>query len=507
MVLVVFSGCGTEKKQEDSSQQVTLKWVIPSPKQVDFEKVEAEVNKLLPTLLPNTKLELVLDMAMGDKWSLWMSGKTSFDIAQSGYANELQTEIMKNSYLSLNDLIDQYAPTIKKEMTETYKYPYLTGTNEGKLYAIPNIQYHIKETTLVKINTEFANFLDIDKLVKTAYASPKATEELYKVFDDAITKSDAARKSGQAKINVDIQRFYKAIAKRGYIFIGGLDSNLCYDPYAEKIEIVDFFTTDAFKTHMKYAEKWYNNENIPKDILTGVTGDQSGGYIVCVDGGRYGLNERSFFQNKNSSGKDEIAISINNPQNDILGSFKVGSLATYTSIPFTAKNPARAMQLLELLRTPKGAPLLNMIVYGIKDVHYKQINDKMIDPLDYDGQASSSSKYGIPNWLCGNMFNMFIVNPPYDEKTVEYGKNYYENYLSKVKKTQLSEFNFDLKPVKSEMSQIYSNNKELEPQLAFGVLKSSQATYDNLMSKNKTAKLETIMQNFKKQADDYLAKK
>ena len=515
MAISILSGCGGSKKEftDDPSAEVTLRWVIPFSKQADFNKVEKEINELLPTLLPNTKLELVLDPSMGDKWALWMSGKTSFDLAHSGYANDLQAEIMKNSFLSLNELVEQYAPTVKSEMNGLYSTIYLTGMNKEKLYAIPNIQYHVHETAIIKLSKNLEPYFDVNGIVSAGYASPKATEALYKLLDDGITKAnEAAVTQGKTKVNIDISRLYDRIAKRGYIFIGGNGSNLCYDPYADTVTVVDFYQTEEFKIHIKYAKKWYANGNIAKDILTGEFGDVSGGEIVPVSGSRINMNESSVWTGTIDN-KEELHISIDKSGNDILGAHDIGSLATYTSIPFTAKNPARAMQLLELLRTEKGQPLLNMITYGLEGEkgedgkHYKKVSDAEIETFDYVGQGTSGSKYGIPNWLVGNMFNQYICNPPYSKETVNYGKNYYENYLPKVKQTALTGFCFDVQSVKSQMAQILSVDKEFEPQLAYGVLSDYQATYDTLLSRNQTAGIDAVIKEFQKQANDYIAKK
>lgn len=502
--LLAFAGCGGSGGtdfSDDPDEKVTLRWVMPWYQQTDFAMVQEEINKLLPTLLRNTQLELVLDSAMGEKWSLWMSGKTSFDLAHAGYANDLQAEIMKNSYMDLTELVDKYAPTIKAEMDE-YEVSYLTGTYNNKLYAVPNIQYHIKETPLLRITKKLQPYVDIDKIYNSAFASPKTTEDLYIALDEMLAKADAAREEGVGKVNVDIARMYGMLPKRGYIFIGGLDSNICYDPYAETPKIINFYETDEFKTFMKYANKWYRSGNIDKDVLTSVDPDISGGQIMIVDGGRNGFeNGAKYIVDGNS-----IVISLNNPEFDVLGSHSIGSLYTYTTIPFTAAHPERAMQLMELLRTEKGAPLMNMICYGIEGVHYKKLSDTMIDPFDYDQQGTSGSKYGIANWLVGNMFNQYIVNPPYDETTVAYGRNYYDNYITKVKRTALFGFNFDIQPVKNQMSQILNINAEYEPQLAYGVLTDYEATYETMLERLKAGGLDKVLENFQKQADEYIAK-
>ena len=104
------------------------------------------------------------------------------------------------------------------------------------------------------------------------------------------------------------------------------------------------------------------------------------------------------------------------------------------------------------------------------------------------------------------MFNQYIVNPPYDETTVAYGRNYYDNYIKNVRKTALYGFNFDIQPVKNQMSQILNINTEYEPQLAYGVLQDYESTYTLMLDRLKAAGLADVIESFQKQADDYIAK-
>ena len=86
----VFAGCGGGG---DNGGEVTLKWAMGFSEQADYPEVLTEVNKELEKLLPNTKLEFILDSQIASKWSLWMAGGTAIDLAHSGYAVDLYSEI------------------------------------------------------------------------------------------------------------------------------------------------------------------------------------------------------------------------------------------------------------------------------------------------------------------------------------------------------------------------------------------------------------------------------
>ena len=138
--------------------------------------------------------------------------------------------------------------------------------------------------------------------------------------------------------------------------------------------------------------------------------------------------------------------------------------------------------------------------------HYERISENVVKAFDYVGQGTSSSNYGIPNWMIGNMFNFSAVYP-YDESVIEYGKNYYENTLPNVKKGVMFGYCFDQTPVDIKMSNIIAINKELEAQLTTGVIKDYESTYNEMNSKIKSAGINDVIKEFQKQADDYIKSK
>ena len=105
-----MSGCG-----DKSSEKVKLRWVVMWAEQKDLGMVVKEANKLLSELLPNTELDLQCLESLPAKWSLWMSSGEPVDLVWSGYSFDVGSEINKKSYMALNDLIEEYAPNLKKE--------------------------------------------------------------------------------------------------------------------------------------------------------------------------------------------------------------------------------------------------------------------------------------------------------------------------------------------------------------------------------------------------------
>lgn len=509
MIAAAFCGCGGSS---GNGGDVTLVWAVMNAKQTDYDMVMKKVNELLAEKLPNTKLELKLDTSMSSKWSLWMAGKTPIDIAHSGYATDLASEINKKSYLGLNDLIDKYAPTIKAE-SEKYKSEYLTGMMDGQIYAIPSIQIHVNDEVYFGVPSDLYQYLDVAALQSAIKDNSTSTEVFYQIIDSYLQKAvpnvDSSKNAG---LIGNIEHIFRNFVKRGYEFVGGNNSLLCYklEGSENNVKIVNFYETEEYKLWIKYAAKWYEQGLISKDILTGEDGlgsraalfdanitnfrisDADGNGIITPEEGEAATAEKSGYK-----------ISMTEDNQKYNGSAVIGSLKTYLSIPTTSKNPERAMQLLELLRTEEGSSILNTLIYGIEGTHYEKLSDTEIKAFDYNGQGSSSSKYGLPNWEFGNMFNMYACYP-YDSKTVEAARQYFDEEKPNFTETAVFGLSFNNKPVENELSQISSANDEFMLQMIGGTTKSKYMdTYNTMMEKLKAAGIEKVITEYQNQADKY----
>lgn len=501
LVISLLAGCGG-KEFSDSGEDVTLKWVIPMDSQTDLSLVQDKINEVLPKYLPNTQLELVCDGAMEEKWSLWIAGKTSFDIACSGFAMDLFTEIQKKSFVALNDLIDEYAPTIKKERDELYVNLYNTGSYNGELYGIPAIQSYVDKYRTINITNNIVQYLDSDALIAATHGKPHITDEVYQIMDDCLVKAN------QAGIHTEIYGTYmweNCPAKIGYVFIGGRNSNLCYDPYADEVKIIDWHETEEFKTYVKWMSKWYKEGYINKDVMAGGVPKEGEGYGNLWLGAK--VDNANFGDKNVYTRKDDTYFKIESADMKINASYEIGSIMTYLSIPATAKNPVRAIKLLELIRTEEGAEILNLIAFGIEGTHYEKLNDTDIKAFDYESQGTSSSKYGIPSWMLGNMMNGMYAIYPYNQSTIDYAKEYYTEIEPNIKKHDLYGFSFDLTEFNVHMTNIRSANQEYESQLGYGVASNTDATLTTLTENLNKAGMKEVIEKLQKQADEYISSK
>lgn len=507
-VLMGLSGC----TGNDSGKEVTLRWEVGWSEQKDHKMVEEEANKLLAELLPNTKLKFNCGADLTSKWSMWMSAGEKIDLAWTGYTFDVAGEIRKGSYLELNDLIKEYAPNLQTEW-EQYSDMYDSISVNDALYGIPHVQYYCSETSYLGIPEDLAEYMDKEAFLNAAHSEPITTEAVYQEMDKYFKKVIESGKADSDTIApyVDIQNVFKVLATRGYDFIGTEEGGamICYPAFEENPKIVDFHTTDAFKTFIKYASKWYKEGYISKNVLLG------GGYgnrkpIATAHTSETWDKTDEDIGVKIHQGSDgennSIRLLMDTREEQYVGTPTIGSASTYTVIPFTSENPERAIQLLDLLHSEKGKKLFNTLIYGIEGRHYEIIGENRIKPNGYIEQGGSNVLYGVANWRVGNL--MFAYETP----NVQEGQSkYVKNYLNEVKKTLyhtvFSDLHFDTEGVSNEILQVTNVNSEFENTLICGVLEDYSNTYNLMISKAEAAGIEKLISHYQSQADEHLASK
>ncbi len=505
LTATLFAGCGgpgntNQSYKDDPNEVVTLTIAIPFMEQKDTMTVVAEINKKLEALLPNTKIELLLESNMADKWSLWMSTQKPIDIAHSGYATDLEEEVRKDTYLQLNELVDQYAPNIKK-LSQEFWYSYDNASVNGALYAIPNTQYYTKETTTIRMPEDIAKHIDTTAMTAATYASKKTPTEFYDIFTAGMEKAEAA--GADCKNVIDTLSVYD-VAKRGYIFIGGEMSNLCYAEDDAQCKIIDFYATKEFAEYCRYAQIWGQKGWVSKDILTGAVNTK----INVHTSYRYGIDpETRRIAPLSEDAQATAEYDLNNPETQTLTT-NIGENRTYYSIPFTAAHPARAMKFLDLLNSDAGSEIANLLAFGFEGKHYEYTNKETGDirAFEYEGQGYGDVSYGIPVWMAVNMFYANSV-APYSSDFKEYGKDYYLNRLNTLEKHPLYGYTFDTTAIRTKMNNIFKNNNEYAESLYCGVVTQTDALLAQLNDKNKTAGIDAVIAELQKQANDYISSK
>lgn len=165
--------------------------------------------------------------------------------------------------------------------------------------------------------------------------------------------------------------------------------------------------------------------------------------------------------------------------------------AALTGISTSSKNPERAMMLMNLMLSDKE--LLNLLTYGIENVHYKKVGENRIELLE------ASKNYSMFAWQLGNQFLAYLL--PGQEDTV------WEDTIKANNEAMPSVtlgFNIDMEPVKTEAAAVGAVYKKYEAVMLTAMLKPEEFL-DKMKEEYKQAGLDALIEAVQKQLDEWRA--
>lgn len=185
VLTMVLSACGSKGEESNSANtpqdpNKPVELSVFAPQTVGIENLD--VNKfskhLEETLNIKFNWSTSPEAAFNDKKLLLLaSGDYPAVILGAGMSKADQVKYgQQGAFIPLNDLIDQYAPNIKKAMEDVSYLKAGMVAPDGNIYALPKINecLHCTYYQRLWINTEWLEALDLDM--------PTTTEEFYQVM-------------------------------------------------------------------------------------------------------------------------------------------------------------------------------------------------------------------------------------------------------------------------------------------------------------------------------------
>ena len=483
-----FTGCGKKDNADSGGENVALKWIMPGPGiQQDAEKVWGVVNEKVKEYkgLENVDLEIEVIETSGyaQKFQLMQVSGGGCDIAGT-YSLDYATQVKDDTFLDITDMLDEYAPQIKKEMPE---WALKLMQINNRQYAITNYQQMASPMWGYITNKKEAEQylgMSIEEAEAKFQSSDILTEETLDIFETYFDNLNAA-----GKIR-DGMRPGTTWAAKGYITILG---PYVYRYAGDKVVVENRMKLDTMKMTMERFHEWYKKGYIRKDILS------------CEIGkGNYNMNHAQWHEyaniatNKTKTPDEEVVI-MRSAKNFYLPNT---STSGGNAIMKTSKNPEKALQFLELMYTSKGKDLYRMVTYGLEGEHYTKISEDRMEPIGYTGsQGDLNSPYGLSKWLVGNTANAFEA-PTDPEGWNDYVFN---DWNANAIPSKLTGITIDTDPIDVEYGQVSGVVSEFQNQLTSGALKDWEATYEEAMRKLDLAGEEKVRAEIQRQVDEYLA--
>ena len=465
------SGGSSDGQNEET---VKLTWYMPVQAQADHDSVEEKWNEYLKDKL-NCTLDIVeIDSGnYAQRMQTTIAGQTQFDLCYtSHWLNDFYSNVNKNAYLPLDDLLDKYAPDLMEEMPVNGWEAVTVG---GKIMAVPNQQVWAM-TNAIYVVKEYVDKYNFDaskvktlKDLEPLFAAVKADNpDIYPLFASSVGILDF----------LTIHMGYDELAGRHIPGVIMLDD--------EDMTVINQFELPQVQEHYKLMHEWSQKGYIRQDAATlqdDKAGLLAGKYIADFDGtmkpGGKANHDANF-------GKETVEIQLSDSWLPTSG-----VTATLTAVSRTSAHPEKAVEFLNLVNTDKE--LYNLITQGIEGKHYNKIDDDYISPIENSGYAPNM------DWAYGNQFLAYLKEGQESnvwEATLELNES--------AKASPALGFSFDSTPVRTEMASVGAVKDEYELSLDTGALDPAKALPE-FLEKLEAAGSQTIIDEIQKQLDEWKA--
>ncbi|MBO5197952.1 MAG: ABC transporter substrate-binding protein [Lachnospiraceae bacterium] len=473
MGISAFAGCGKGNSsdqakgtnQEGNKEPETVKWLLFGTEPEDHDMVMEELNKLLVEKI-NVKLDLewIAESEYETRVKLAVSSGEDFDLLWvSNWMNQFNEYVAEEALMPLNDLIEEYGQGIDETLED---WVLNFGTVGDTIYAIPCLQI-LANQRCVMVQKDLVEKYNLDTSPVEDYRDLEGILEIIKQNEPDIIPM-------RANVKPEVTHYESLVAAE--IWISMTDSS------ATPIED-DSVTWEAAKLKREWFDKGYIREDVA--TITDDSGDaKAGRYAVMTEAYKPGIEAAM----ADAYGIECVAIPIGNPYVSA-----TAGQATMIAMNVNSERPEAAMKLFNCVYTDEE--VFNMLLFGIENVHYKKVADNRAEFVE-NTKYSMSSKA----WEIGNQFLAWYIPGQADgtwEETDQMNKN---SIVS-----PLQGFIFDSTGVQAELAQIAAVITEYENYMY--TAEDLEKTHKEYFEKLKTAGRDTVLEELKKQIEEWKAGK
>lgn len=487
--IMMFYGCNRpvgelQEKFTDDGKPYNIVYYMyynsANPPQ-DMEAVNARVNLLLKSKLPNTTIDIIPYIAAEytTKVTAAIIAGTKFDICfTSPEINPYLVNVQREAFLPIEQLMADFAPVTKasipEELMEQTRY-------KGKSYAVLNEQIYPRTYSM-----NFRNATVIKKYLDENF-NGITTDEIYTVLTPEYSSFDFVRdylewlkETGYGNGGKIHQIDTASTMQNNYGFddLGtgmGTPGVVKLDSITEEngkytATVVNQFETAEYEEMISYVyelkEAGYLNPNLAE-----------ANYDIVAEN-----NWKPGYRTGNT-GKLGVPMY-----------FTTYIMGTMNAISSTSENPARVMKFLELLRT--DADIHNAIQYGIEGEHYILDDENENRIAEFLGTGYNNAQFG---WGLGSEF-ISLLQPNQPDDLWEQVKT----INKETEMTPLIGFQFDPTPVRQKIADCSSVASEYMTALQQGQYKDKNVALAEFRSKLKKAGCDEVIAEKQRQLNEFL---
>lgn len=439
--------------------------------------MQAELDKYLREKL-NTSLKVTpIDWSVwATKYPVMLQSGEVVDLIWTASSSGYTTSVGKNAFLPLDDLLEKYGQGIKSVSAPVY---FQAAKINGVTYAV-NANKDIGQSKGLffrkdlsdKYGFDYTNvkgFEDIEPMLKTIKENEPTFIPFY--MNKGHNPEERLLKTKEMIAN-DRYEYYSDFR---YLAFDKTDKKFVYA-----------YGLPEMVNKMKILRSWFEAGYINTDATTAQASEhdtfKAGKSFMFISTSQPG--QIDYFKTRNN-----IDVVMKDMEDCVLTTSVVNG--SMVAIGRTCKNPERAMMVLNLLYT--DAKLINIINYGVENVHYVKESDNIIK-LPEGVEKTSDLKYNPGfSWEFGNQFLTYIRNTA-DPQKFEKLKAYNDS----LKPGVLLGFNFDTENIKTEQAAVNNVWEQYMVLLGTGAVDVDK-TIKEMTDKMKASGLDKMVAEFQSQ--------
>lgn len=455
----------------DISKEVDLNMYLIGAPAKDYDSVLKEVNtKLKADLNASVKINWIGWGDFSTKYPLVLASGEPIDLIYASIWLNYYTQAQKGAFMPIEDLAPIYAPQSFAETTPDFLKQ---ATVNGHLYGLPPTYYG---------NSSMGYIVRGDLMKKYGMTSINSIDDYGKYLENVLKNDKQLDPTGFMATSDGLDKYYAT--ELGLYDILQTQYSPCYvDVKVSQPKVVNYLERPEMLDFFKKMKSWSDKGYWPKSVLSN-------------------KDENMFRDGKAASRLHNMdswkAVAILHPEYDVqyypgwAFSYKTAAMQDGMAIPSSAKNPERALMLLEKLRQDQS--YYNLLTYGIEGKHYEITADDKLKALDIDAFAPE----GYCSW--GFKSLKFYKEPVGTPSNVDEINKQLEG-ISIDNKFLL--FTPNLDPVKNENAAVMNVMQQYELPLRYGYTDPEKGLA-TLNEKLKAAGIDKVIAEIQKQLDEYL---
>lgn len=499
-MLTSCSGLGLTKKKESDSGETITYWMTLNG------NAKTQVSNMIETPLgkawcENTGINVKFVHADNDdQFNLMLASNDLMDIIETNwitFPGGPEAAIKNNQIIPLNDLIDKYAPNLKKILKENPEIDKNCKTDDGQYYMFPFIRGD--ESLLISSGP----IVRKDWLEDLGMDMPETIDDW-----EVMLRAFKEKKGAEAPLTFS---GYRAVMDNG-LFSGAYGAPKAFFVDNGKVKYGPI--EDGYKDCLIKLNSWYKDGLLDKNFValdskvidTNILTGRSGATMGAVGGGI----------GKWMGATDDAKFSLTGAK---YPSLEKGGQSMFTGLQNTVpgygaaistkcKNPELAVKFLDYCYSEEGSMLMN---FGIEGESYKMVDGY---PTYTDIVTKNTEGYTMANMLGiytkASAQGAFVQDARYFEQyaSLDVQQEAVKNWMNSDAKAHL------LPPVtpsgeeSKELAKLMSNYSTYEEEMAISFImgKTSFDNWDSYIAQMKEMGIDRAIEIYQAAYDRYLAR-